>query len=142
MTTITHFEEKFGKIYYQENADYYVIQPKGFLQIEQWETLLGAVLQLLMKKRFHKALADHTQMKLINKQASDYIAQVFFPRAITLGLKRVAVVQPNDAFVEITTEKVYDAARDNSPDFIDATFGSIEAAQNWLAKQKISSMAS
>jgi hypothetical protein len=142
MNTIIHFEDKFGKIYYQEKADYYVIQPKGFLQMEQWEVILGAVLQLLMKRSFQKAIADHTQMKLINKQASDYITRVFFPQAIAMGLKRVAVVQPNDAFVEITSEKVYDAARDHSPDFIDATFSDIEAAKNWLAKQKVSSAVS
>ncbi|WP_026998245.1 hypothetical protein [Eisenibacter elegans] len=131
-----YFQQTFGELYHDTDKDYYVIAPKGFLNLDKWKQLMTATLKLVETKKFTKALADHRQMEIINQEGQNYIAGEVFPKLFQLGLRCVAVVENENVFSQVTADKVYEQAEQKAAksniNFQEARFVTIQQAENWL----------
>jgi hypothetical protein len=118
-------------IYYDQAADCIVMDWNGYANSEQFRQGTEEMLDLLVKHKVHKVLADTFDMVLISREDQDWVYNSFLPRAIEHGFKAIALVRPMSYFNFIALESLnYRIGNDK---ISIRMFDKIEDARHWLS---------
>jgi stage II sporulation SpoAA-like protein len=107
-------------------------EAQGWTDPSEMTAVLEACLQALAEHHGSRWLADARNMKVIKQSDRDWIAQTFFPRALTAGLKRVALVIPESGLAMTTLDQVMQ--RLPAEELAIARFATVEEARSWLTQ--------
>lgn len=101
----------------------------GFRTTEQMKGVLeGHFMDIYKKNRVKSALVESTKMSGSFNEANDWLATVFMPKLIALGLTKVGVVLPHNIFAQMAVDE-WDKKIGG---FQSRNFGSVTDAVNWL----------
>jgi hypothetical protein len=101
---------------------------QGWADLFELAAMLEAGLQALTEHRGSLWLADAHKMQVINQPDQDWIVREFFPRALAAGLRRFALVIPN----ERATTAVDQFLVSLPAKFEAACFATEDEARSWL----------
>lgn len=101
----------------------------GFRTTDQMKAVLeGHFMDIYRKNRCKGALVESTKMSGSFNEANDWLAGVFMPKLIGMGLTKVAVVLPHNIFAQMAVDE-WDKKVGG---FSSRNFGSLEDAITWL----------
>ena len=101
----------------------------GFRTTEQLKGVLdGHFMDVFKQYKCKNSLVESSKMNGSFDDANEWMATIFMPRLIGMGLKNVAVVLPQNIFAQIAVEG-WDR-RING--FLSRNFGSVNDALTWL----------
>ena len=89
------------------------------------------MLACLRDKQATRLLGDIRDFTLISAADQDWLNQVWIPRAIEIGLRRVALVQPSYYFNRVAVDNV--TSRTDPNRLTVAYFDDADNARTWLA---------
>jgi hypothetical protein len=120
-------------IYYDASSECIVMDWNGYATSEQFRQGTEEMLQLLIRYKVHKVLADSFDMVLISSADQDWIYNNFLPRAIDKGFKAIALVRPESYFNYVALESLnYRIGNDK---ISIRMFDKIDDAKHWLSLQ-------
>ncbi|MEM9673523.1 MAG: hypothetical protein ACFB15_12505 [Cyclobacteriaceae bacterium] len=90
----------------------------------------SSALEKLVEYQCNKLIADTTDLGVMGKEKQEFIQQEWFPKAIAIGLKKVAFVVPKDVFGKFGMEKANKEAEGSPIDM--KYFDSLEEAKEWI----------
>lgn len=90
--------------------------------------------QLIKDYRCERWLADTKNMGVIKRVDQEWTHEVWFPQVATLGLKKMALIVPENVFGELSAKNVMDKARDKNL-IKDRYFMNTELAIKWLIEK-------
>jgi hypothetical protein len=101
----------------------------GFRTTEQLKGVLdGHFMDFYKKHRCKSALVESTKMSGSFNEANDWLAGVFMPKLIGMGLTKVGVVLPHNVFAQMAVDD-WDKKVGG---FASRNFGSLNDAVSWL----------
>ncbi len=101
----------------------------GFRTTEQLKDVLsGHFMDLFKKHKCKSAIVESTKMSGSFNEANDWLAGVFMPKLIGMGLTKVAVVLPHNIFAQMAVDE-WDKKIGG---FSSRNFGSVSDAVAWL----------
>jgi hypothetical protein len=101
----------------------------GYRTTDQLKAVLeGHYMKLFIQHKCKNSVVDSTKMSGSFNEATDWLAQIYMPKLINLGLKNVAVVLPTNVFAQLTVDE-WDKKVGG---FESRNFGSLTDAVNWL----------
>lgn len=101
----------------------------GFRSTEQMKAVLdGHFLDIFKNHRCKGALVESTRMSGSFNEANDWLAEIFMPKLVSLGLRKVAVVLPHNIFAQMAVDD-WDKKING---FVSRNFGSTNDALEWL----------
>lgn len=101
----------------------------GFRTTEQMKGVLEGHFMDIFKKNIVKcALVESAKMSGSFNEVNEWLATVFMPKLISLGLTKVAVVLPNNIFAQMAVDE-WDKKIGG---FHSRNFGSVSDAIEWL----------
>jgi stage II sporulation SpoAA-like protein len=107
------------------------IEWQGWADPVEFAAALEAGLIALIENRGSRWLADCRDMKAIQQSDQEWLDSSWFPRMITAGLRRMAVVIPKSGLVLTNLE---DIARKVPADKIDVQFfATVPEAESWIS---------
>jgi hypothetical protein len=107
------------------------VDVQGWADSTELASLLDAGLQALTEHHASRWLADARNMKAITQSDEDWIVQTFFPRALTAGLKHIALVIPNECAMKTVDQLM---VRRPAATFEAAYFATVDGARSWLTE--------
>jgi len=117
--------------YFNKEKGFLVAVYKGFLKFEDFQDISNQSLVLLKQYRTHKLLVDTSKFKVMPPQNRKWIQEEWFPKAIQLGLKKMAFITPENIFGEVTMKETNEKVEGEVP--IDLKyFISVHDAERWL----------
>ena len=103
---------------------------KAFANSAQYRAALLTAAQALEANRLTTYLSDARQFRLLVHEDQEWFANVWIPRAVRAGLRRVAFVTAHAGLGKVTIEDV--VARERNQRLKMQTFESMGTAQRWL----------
>lgn len=101
----------------------------GFRTTDQMKAVLeGHFMDIYKKHRCKGALVESTKMSGSFNEANEWLAGVFMPKLIGMGLTKVAVVLPHNIFAQMAVDE-WDKKIGG---FTSRNFGSVNDAVQWL----------
>jgi hypothetical protein len=107
------------------------IEWQGWADPAEFVAALEAGLGALIEHRGSRWLADCRDMKAIQQSDQDWLDQVWFPRIIAGGLRRMAVVVPKSGLALSNLEDVIRRVPVNAIDV--AFFATVAEAERWIS---------
>jgi len=92
--------------------------------------------QLLAEYNPYRLLVDDQEMQfVIYPELQEWIAEYLFPRAVSAGMRFIAIVVSKDFYAQLATEQTI--AENPNPDTLNTCFfEDSEKAMEWLMKQE------
>lgn len=125
------FDAPYVVIDWDEQIGCSVAHWRGFAQSADYRQGLDKVLELLQAHKATKALADLRDQKPATEADQQWTNENWFPRAIAIGLNRMAVVIPKSQLANMALTKIMSNVNDQ--EFNTAYFDDVEEAKKWLA---------
>ena len=116
---------------YDQQAACVVMTWKGYATTPLFRETNERVLACLKDKEATRLLGDIRDFILISAADQDWLNQVWIPRAIEIGLRRVALVQPSYYFNRVAVDNV--TSRTDPNRLTVAYFDDADNARTWLA---------
>lgn len=123
---------------------------KGYLSVHEVQKSCNQILKYFREKQAHKLLNDNTHVSGIWWDASEWIAEQWFPEMLEAGLKYVAWVYSGSQFSVMSAEKTrqriaktmryrFEEGQISEEDLLSLhemaqDFHTLEAAQEWLSQ--------
>ena len=104
----------------------------GFANSEQLRSSLTEALRLARQLRVKGWVANNTLLRTIRPADQDWINQVWFPEFAKLGVKRLAVIESQDALNRMGISTIMQRATEHIP-FDTQYFTDATAARRWAA---------
>ena len=108
------------------------IEWQSWANTKEFMAALDAGHRALLERRSSRWLADCRGMKAIQQADQDWLDQVWFPRMLAAGLKRMAVVMPRSVLASVNVRQILDRVPDTS--LSTAYFATVEEAVPWLTR--------
>jgi hypothetical protein len=118
-------------IYYDESIQAVVADWKGYATSAQFREGSELMLDYVTKHGCHKALNNVKELILISKEDQDWVNRTFIPKASGLGLKIVALVQPDSYFNKVAVESI--SYKIDKETIMVNFFETVDEAKRWLA---------
>lgn len=131
-----HFDARWVTIRWDADIQAVHAEWKGYSEGKEIRAGLDAGCELLRKKRARRWLADLRKLGPIRQEDQRWMYEVWFPRAIALGLRWMALVEPRSAVARMSVSGVM--SRVDSKDIIQSYFDQVELARGWLAGLSLS----
>ena len=116
---------------YDQHAACVVMVWKGYATTPLFRETNERVLACLKDKQASRLLGDIRDFILISAADQDWLNEVWIPRAIEIGLRRVALVQPSYYFNRVAVDNV--TSRTDPNRLTVAYFDDADNARTWLA---------
>jgi hypothetical protein len=101
----------------------------GFRTTEQMKAVLeGHAMTILSKNKIKGSLVDSVKMSGSFNEANDWLANVYMPKLVAMGLRKTAVVLPLNIFAQMAVDE-WDKKVGG---FESRNFGSVSDAIQWL----------
>jgi hypothetical protein len=113
--------------------DYVTMIWKGYATESQFRQGTERMLEELVTRGKNKVLGDIREMVLISQEGQDWLISEFLPRAVTSGMRCVALVRPSYYFNKVAVETV--AYKVNDERLRIQFFDDIGDARVWLNTQ-------
>ena len=104
----------------------------GFANSEQLRSSLTEALRLARQLRVKGWVANNTLLRTIRPADQDWINQVWFPEFAKLGVKRLAIIESQDALNRMGITTIMQRATEHIP-FDTQYFTDAAAARRWAA---------
>jgi hypothetical protein len=117
-------------IFFDEASRCVVMNWNGYATSGQFREGTELMLNLLVKNKAHKVLADIRDMALIGREDQQWLDEMFLPRAIGFGFKAIAIVKPKSYFNRVAVETV--SYKVDSRKLSICFFDNVEEAKSWL----------
>jgi hypothetical protein len=108
------------------------LEAQGWANSTEFAAAFEAVLVALTENRCTRWLVDCREMRAVKQSDQDWIDASWFPRALALGLMRIAVVVPKRGLAMMNIDAMV-ARVPHTPMEI-RNFATVELAEEWLAK--------
>jgi hypothetical protein len=119
-------------IYFDEKINAVVMEWNGYATSEKFKEGTELMLNLLVKNKAAKVLADIKNMTLIGSEEQQWLENSFIPRAIDFGFKAVAMIKPDNYFNKVAVESV--SYKVNKEKLNINFFDNVVDAKKWLAE--------
>jgi len=93
-------------------------------------SVFDAILQGIKKHHASRGLINTLALVALPQADQDWVLQVWFPRALSAGLRKWAIVLPQSALAKLTDEEVSSGVRATLLE--GALFSSVAEAKKWL----------
>jgi len=100
------FENLHCKIFLDEAVPALVQVWHGFVTGEPLREAHEATISLLQAHSVHRILADTRAMRVIPRADQQWITESFFPRALTAGYRRSAILVAEDTFNQTSIQNI------------------------------------
>ena len=104
---------------------------EGFLKFDEFVDISEESLKLMKQYSIGKVLVDTYKLKVMPMENQLWIQEVWFPKAVQLGLQRIAFIKPENVFGEASAKAANEKAEVEMPVDI-AYFSDRGQAENWL----------
>lgn len=133
---ITEFKNEQGHVYfelgYDPTTNWGLTNWIGYLPVEYIKTGAEAMIDLIKKHNIKNWLDDNREIEGAWDEANDWIASSWMPRAIEAGLRKFAIIVPDDIFSQVSSDFMADNAKGTALDMIN--WKTEDEARNWLAE--------
>lgn len=104
----------------------------GFVNSEQLRSSLTEALRLARQHQVKGWVANNTLLRTIRPADQDWINQEWFPEFAKLGVRRLAIVESQDALNRMGITNIIQRATEHIP-FDTQYFSDVTAARHWAA---------
>jgi hypothetical protein len=104
----------------------------GFVNSEQLRASLTEALRLARLHRVKGWVANNTLLRTIRPADQDWINQVWFPEFSKLGVRRLAIIESQDALNRMGISNIIQRATEHIP-FDTQYFSNADEARRWAA---------
>jgi hypothetical protein len=104
----------------------------GFVNSEQLRSSLTEALRLARQHQVKGWVANNTLLRTIRPADQDWINQVWFPEFAKLGVRRLAIIESQDALNRMGISTIMQRATEHIP-FDTQYFTAAPAARHWAA---------
>lgn len=115
---------------FNEEKDFLVAIYIGFLKHEEFVKISNDSLKLMVKYGTSKLLVDTSKLKVMPPENQEWIQESWFPRAMDVGLKKMAFITPENIFGEVSAKNANEKANQLPLDL--AYFSDYLEAETWL----------
>jgi hypothetical protein len=119
-------------IYFDEEINSVVMEWNGYATSKQFKQGTELMLNMLIKNKSSKVLADIKDMKIIAMEDQQWLNEEFLPRATTFGFKAIAIVKPHYYFNKVAVETI--SYKVDKEKLTINFFDNSEEAREWLSK--------
>jgi hypothetical protein len=126
-----NFASKHATVVYLEEINAFHATFFNFVLHPEFVETLEFEYKMVEHYQLQNALIDLRQMKVYAEGNDDYIKTVWFPKMISLGLKKAAFVVPKDIFAKMTMQKAH-TTKEVAISIEINHFQTIEEAKDWL----------
>lgn len=113
-----------------------LLEWRGDVLIEEFIEILSRGLQEIEERKITNWIADASNAGATSDEHSQWVQEVWVPRAIQAGLKKLLTILPKDILGEMTvqemTENIREVATQNNIDLEFYYTNSFEDAINWI----------
>lgn len=106
----------------------------GFTPLAAFKATIEYEFRLIEHYGLTKAFIDLRSVKVYDEGAPEYVKDVWFPKAIALGIKSVAFVQPQAALGKLSMARAHQQEEKKSVIAMQH-FGDPDEAWSWLKSQ-------
>jgi hypothetical protein len=131
---MVHFDESFLKISFDEAANCVVMEWKSFATSDEFRKGLNEGLKLIEQMDATNWLADLREMGAIDPDDEEWSNTDWFPRALSAGINRMAIVPSSDIFNSLSVENIMNAVEGTN--LITHYFKEVQPAREWLRQQQ------
>jgi len=103
-----------------------------FVNSEQLRTALNEALRLARQHRVQGWIANNTLLRTLRPADQDWINQMWFPEFAKLGVRRLAIIESQDALNRMGISNIMQRATAHAP-FDTQYFADAEQARRWAA---------
>lgn len=100
------FNKPYVEISFDEETQVLIARWIGFLKTDDLKTGCTELINFIKKNNIKNHLSDHTRLKILSKEAQEYLGGTWFPEVAGLGLRKVAVLVSDDVFAQATVNNV------------------------------------
>lgn len=112
-----------------ENDNILSVKFIGFVPFEEFKKALSYEYELIEKHGLTKALIDLRELSTYASGAADLIKEECFPKVKSLGLRKVAFVQPGSVLANMGMKKAHKV---DSDELAMEHFAEAQEAKEWL----------
>lgn len=127
---VLSYNQKYCKIHYISESNCVHLDWEGYTTSEQFRDACNASLELLIKHRADKMIADNTKAKIVKGEDQQWMNDEWFPKAFAAGFRTSAVVVSTDIFRDMAVKKIVNGLDKNQ--FTVQFFTSLEEAKIWI----------
>jgi SpoIIAA-like len=121
-----------ASVRWDEDAQLVLVEWQGWANPAEFSQLLEAEISALRKHRGTRMLADCRRQKGLSAADQDRANENWLPRALTAGLKRLAVVVPSSGLAQANLKERLAKVRAGALEI--AYFATPEEARDWLGR--------
>jgi SpoIIAA-like len=119
-----------ASVRWDDTGQLVLVEWEGWANSTEFAALLDAEIHALRKHHGSRLLADCRRQKVLNPADQDRANLDWLPRALAVGLKRIAVVLPSSGLAEVNLKDSLGKAPAGALDV--AYFVTLEEAREWL----------
>ena len=120
------------KAYYDNQSKNIIVEFSGIPTLDEFKVVANSILDALKTNNTSKLLNNTLDLEGNSLEIQEWVQQVWFPKAESLGLKYFAFVVASDIFGQVSTEQTNEVAEEEGKIEI-KYFDNIEKATEWLA---------
>ena len=106
MSKVSLMKEPFVDIVFDQSNNVIVAKWIGFLKPDEIKKGCSFMTQYIKDNKVKVHLSDHRSLKVLSKEAQDYLTRTWFPEVEKVGLTKVGAVVAEDVFAAATVSKV------------------------------------
>lgn len=125
-----YFEKDYLTVHWNDTAKYVLMEWRKFVIGTDFRQGLDKGLQLVQEKQSTRWLADLRKLGVVAQEDQQWSNENWFPRAINAGLRRMAIVMPENIVSKWSVEKIMEKVPGTN--LTVHYFDNIEKAKQWL----------
>ena len=106
MSKVSLMKAPYVDIQFDESNNVIVAKWIGFLKPDEIKKGCSFMTKYIKDNRIKVHLSDHRDLKVLSKEAQDYLTREWFPEVEKVGLVKVGAVVAEDVFAAATVSKV------------------------------------
>ena len=131
---MTYFNESYATVSWDEACQAVVVAWNGFIPLNKAQIAMNKALELYQEKgNKGKWIGDNTRLSAFNKETESWVNENWFPRALGLGLKSLALIVPQSALTKMALDSMM--SKVPGTELERAYFDSQVAAKKWLTSR-------
>ena len=126
-----YYESERFRVFWDEDIAAAMGAGEGFVDGEEFRTGMDKGLELLIKKRSIRWLAEMSRRKVHTPDDQKWVVDDWTPRAVAAGLRYTAFVLPTSVVSKMALQRMNQTIADRTLEM--AYFDNLEDARRWLA---------
>lgn len=122
-------KNEFAIISHRDDIKSVQLDWQGYVPTQQFREALSSGVDVAKKHNLTGWLGNTRLLGVISVEDQQWTNEVWFPSALSAGIKYIALVVPEDIFSQVSVDNIIDNAEG---DFQTRYFNSVEEAAAWL----------